>query len=172
MSTNRYSQASRTRRREAGDKLLSGSFCTGGACHYRAEQVGLDSYAVRLAADARTLVRRETPLQVRFRRILRVLLIVTGVLGGVLLVSAIVEDTDLGDAITATTATITTVVPEGLLLAMTVAFAVGAVGVSRAGALVQDINAVEGAQLRGRGRARQDRHHHREQPHPFGYRVG
>ena len=45
--------------------------------------------------------------------------------------------------IKATTATVTTVVPTGLLLGMTVAFAVGAVRVSRSGAIVQDINAVE-----------------------------
>ncbi|MEX2081637.1 MAG: HAD-IC family P-type ATPase, partial [Dehalococcoidia bacterium] len=100
-------------------------------------------YAMKLAADAKTMVRRATPLQLRFRRILKVLLIATGVLAALLMISYNVEDRGLAESLKATTATVTTVVPEGLLLGMTVAFAVGAVRVSRAGAIVQDIQAVE-----------------------------
>lgn len=130
-------------RKGVGDELLSGSFCTAGSCYYTAEKVGAEAYAMSLTSDARQLVRRDSPLQLRFRRILRMLLLATAVLGTLLLVSAAVEDDDLAEAIKATTATITSVVPEGLLLGMTVAFAVGAVRLSRHGAIVQDINAVE-----------------------------
>lgn len=130
-------------RRGPGDELRSGSFATAGDCYYTAEKVGVNAYAVRLTADARELVRRATPLQIRFNRILRVLLTVTGVLAAMLLISYNLEDRGLAEAIKATTATVTTVVPAGLLLGLTVAFAVGAVRVSRAGAIVQDINAVE-----------------------------
>jgi cation-transporting ATPase E len=129
--------------RGPGDLLRSGSFCTAGDCYYTAEQVGLEAYAVKLAADARQVVRRSTPLQIRFRRILRVLLTATGVLAACLLISYNVEDRGFAEALKATTATVTTVVPTGLLLGMTVAFAVGAVRVSRSGAIIQDINAVE-----------------------------
>jgi cation-transporting ATPase E len=129
--------------RGPGSELRSGSFCTAGDCYYTAEHVGVNAYAVRLTADARKLVRRETPLQLRFKRILRILLTVTGVLGVLLMISYNVEERGFAESIKATTATITTVVPTGLLLGMTVAFAVGAVRVSRAGAIVQDINAVE-----------------------------
>ena len=130
-------------RRVAGQELLSGSFCVSGSGHYRADKVGMDAYATRLTADARQLVRRATPLQLRFRSILRVLLIATAVLAALLLIRAYVADEDFGDAITATAATVTSVVPEGLLLSMTVAFAAGAVRISRAGAIVQDIAMVE-----------------------------
>ncbi|MCZ2108837.1 MAG: HAD-IC family P-type ATPase [Dehalococcoidia bacterium] len=130
-------------RKGPGDELRSGSFCTAGDCYYTAEQVGVNAYAVRLTADARNLVRRSTPLQNQFNRILRVLLTATAVLAAMLLISYNVEERGVAEAIKATTATVTTVVPTGLLLGMTVAFAVGAVRVSRAGAIVQDINAVE-----------------------------
>ncbi len=129
--------------RGPGDLLRSGSFCTAGDCFYVAEQVGAQAYAVKLTADARQLVRRMTPLQLRFQRILRVLLTATAVLAAVLLISYNVEERGFTDSLKATTATVTTVVPTGLLLGMTVAFAVGAVRVSRSGAIVQDINAVE-----------------------------
>jgi len=129
--------------RGPGSELRSGSFCTAGDCYYIAEQVGVNAYAVKLTADARELVRRASPLQIRFNRLLRILLTVTGLLALMLLISYNVQDRGVGEAIRATTATVTTVVPTGLLLGMTVAFAVGAVRVSRAGAIVQDINAVE-----------------------------
>ncbi len=129
--------------RGPGDELRSGSFCTAGDCYYAAERVGTEAYAVALTADARALVRRATPLQIRFRRILRVLLTATGVLAALLMISYNLEDRGFAEALKATTATVTTVVPTGLLLGMTVAFAVGAVRVSRSGAIVQDINAVE-----------------------------
>ncbi len=126
-----------------GDLLLSGSFCTSGSCYYRAERVGMEAYAVQLAAEARSLVRRLSPVQLRLKRLVRVLLGATAVLGAMLLISFNVEDRGLAEAIKAATATIATIVPEGLILAVTVAFAIGAVRVSRAKALVQDITAVE-----------------------------
>ncbi len=129
--------------RKPGDLLRSGSFCTAGDCYYLAEQVGAEAYAVKLTANARQLVKRSTPLQIRFGRILRVLLTAAGILAVCLFISYMMEDKGIASTIKATTATVTTVVPTGLLLGMTVAFAVGAVRVSRAGAIVQDINAVE-----------------------------
>ncbi len=130
-------------KRGPGDELRSGSFCTAGDCYYLAEKVGPEAYAMRLTADARQLVKRLTPLQIRFKRILRVLLTATGVLAAALMIQYLMTGRELADALKATTATVTTVVPTGLLLGMTVAFAVGAVRVSRSGAIVQDINAVE-----------------------------
>ncbi len=130
-------------RKQPGDELRSGSFCVAGDCYFVADSVGMEAYAVRLTADARQLVKRSTPLQTRFRRILRLLLTATGVLAALLLISYTIEDRGFAEAIKATTATVTTIVPTGLLVGMTVAFAVGAVRVSRAGAIVQDINAVE-----------------------------
>ena len=130
-------------RKAPGDRLLSGSFCVAGDLYYTAERVGADAYALRLTADARQLVARATPLQLQLKRILRVLVGATAVLTVALLISYSVEDRGLTESLRAITATVTTVVPVGLLLGMTVAFAVGAVRVSRSGAIVQDIQAVE-----------------------------
>ncbi len=129
--------------KRAGDEMRSGSFCVAGDCYYVAEKVGVEAYVMRLTADARQLVKRATPLEIRFRRILRVLLIMTLVLAVLLIISYNVEERGFAESLRATTATVTTVVPEGLLLGMTVAFTVGALRVSRAGAIVQDISAVE-----------------------------
>ncbi len=130
-------------RKSPGDELKSGSYCTAGDCYYKAEAVGMEAYAVKLAADARELVKRATPLQQRFNRILRVILTATAALAVMLFIQYMVDDKGIRDSVRDVTALVSTVVPVGLLLGMTVAFAVGAVRVSRAGAIVQDISAVE-----------------------------
>ena len=130
-------------RKAPGDELLSGSFCVAGDLYYTAERVGNEAYALKLTADARQLVRRMTPLQIHLKRLLRVLMGATIVLTVALLISYSVEDRGLAESLKALVATVTTIVPVGLLLGITVAFAVGAVRVSRAGAIVQDIQAVE-----------------------------
>ncbi|MSQ42266.1 MAG: HAD family hydrolase [Dehalococcoidia bacterium] len=135
--------ADRPVRRRPGDLLRSGAACTAGDCYYRAERVGASAYAFALAAEARQLVRRSTPLQARLNRIMRVLLTLTGVLAALLLIQYNVADRGLAESLKATTSTITTVVPAGLILGLTVTFTIGALRVSRAGAIVQEIGAVE-----------------------------
>lgn len=130
-------------RKEPGAELRSGSFCTAGDCYYIAEKVGMEAYALKLNSEARQLVKRSSPLMIRFNRILRVLLTATAVLGALLMIQYSNQGRDFADAVRDTAATITTVVPTGLLLGITVALAVGAVRVSRSGAIVQEISAVE-----------------------------
>lgn len=130
-------------RRTVGDQLRSGVFCVAGDCLYEAEQVGEEAYAFKLTAEARGLVRRASPLLQRFNRLLRVILIASGLLAAVLFIQFNVQDRGFAESLKATTATVTTVVPIGLLLGITVVVAAGAVRVSRSGAIVHDLNAVE-----------------------------
>jgi len=130
-------------RRGPGDDLESGAYCVGGSCYYRAARVGDQSRAVRETRDARELTRTETPLQLRFKRILDGLIVATAILGLLILISFLITGREFDEAVKATIATATSVVPEGLMLGFTVAFAVGALRVSRLGAIVQDNTAVE-----------------------------
>ncbi len=134
---------SSTVRRRAGDGIRSGSYCAAGDCVYRAERVGAEAYALRLTAQAREVIRRDTPLMLQFNRLLRVLLIATGLLAAVLFIQFNVQERGFAESLKATTATVTTVVPAGLLLGITVVTSVGALRVSRSGAIVQDVHAVE-----------------------------
>ena len=129
--------------KEKGDPVLSGSFCVAGNCYYVTEKVGAESYALNLTRDVRTLVRRLSPLQLQLRRLLWVLGVLSIFLAVALMISFNLENRGFTEALQATTSTLTTVVPAGLLLGITVAFAVGAVRVSRFGALIQDISAIE-----------------------------
>ncbi|MFN8583784.1 MAG: HAD-IC family P-type ATPase [Dehalococcoidia bacterium] len=134
---------SSTIRRAEGEAVRSGSYCVAGAAVYVAEEVGARAYAHQLTAQARERVRHETPLMIQFRRLLRVLLTATGVLAALLFIQFNIQDRGFAESLKATTATVTTVVPVGMLLGITVVTAVGALRVSRAGAIVQDMHAVE-----------------------------
>ncbi len=131
--------------KRVGDELLSGSFAVAGAAAMRATRVGADAHAARLAAEAQqfTLVRSE--LRDGINRILRgltVLLIPAGIL------QVVVQSGLAGgltrDGISRTIAGIVPMVPEGLVLLTSVAFAVGVVRLGRRQCLVQELPAIEG----------------------------
>lgn len=134
---------SSTVRRGEGEAVRSGSYCVAGTAVYTAEAVGTAAYAHQLTMQARERVQHETPLMIQFRRLLRVLLTATGVLAALLFIQFNIQDRGFAESLKATTATVTTVVPVGMLLGITVVTAVGALRVSRSGAIVQDMHAVE-----------------------------
>jgi cation-transporting ATPase E len=128
--------------KERGDQLLSGSYCVSGSGVYAAEKVGSDSFAYQLTAGAREYRRVLTPLQRQISIVVRVLVILAISLAILLFLSFAIENKTF-DTMVQDTAVVISLVPQGLLLMITVAYALGAVRIANKGALVQQINAVE-----------------------------
>ena len=129
--------------RGPGEELLSGSFCVAGEGSYRADRVGLASFAQRTAREARSYHYTSSPIQ---RSIDRLLAVLTGTASVLCLGYAVLyalRDVQPADLWQMIAATITSMVPQGLVLMATLAFVLGAVRLSRRGALVQRLNAVE-----------------------------
>jgi magnesium-transporting ATPase (P-type) len=126
-------------------EVRSGSFVVSGTGLIRAIRVGADAFAQQLQGDARrfSLVRSE--LQQGTNQILRM---VTWVMipAGVLLVTSQVlrSGQSLDDALRASVAGVGAMVPEGLVLLTTLAFALGAIRLARQRVLVQELAAIEG----------------------------
>src|SRR5262249_12590457 len=117
--------------KDAGREVLSGSIAVAGSGRFVVERVGADSYARQLAIEARrfTLVRSE--LMDGINTILRYvqwLLIPTAL---VLAVSQYSHDHDAHQAIAGTVAGVVAMVPEGLVLLTSLAFALAAVALAR-----------------------------------------
>jgi len=129
--------------RQPGEPLLSGSFCVAGEGSYRAERVGVQSFAQRTAKEARSYRHTASPVQISINRLLAVLTAAAIVLclGYVALYR--LDKVSLQALWKMIAATITSMVPQGLVLMATLAFVLGAVRMSRRGALVQRLNAVE-----------------------------
>ncbi|MEX1037851.1 MAG: HAD-IC family P-type ATPase [Acidimicrobiia bacterium] len=130
--------------KQPDDECLSGSFVAAGSGRYRATRVGDDSYAARLAHAAKrfTLVRSE--LRDGINWILGVVSWVV-VPMGVLLVWSSTRGggtwmEGLGGAVAAGVA----MIPQGLVLLASVAFAVGVIRLGQRNVLVQELPAIEG----------------------------
>jgi cation-transporting ATPase E len=125
------------------DQVLSGSFVVAGSGRFQATRVGADSYARKLAAEARRFTLTRSELMDGIDTILR---IVTWVLipVSVLLLWSQSRDHELDQALRFTVAGVVAMVPEGLVLLTSIAFMVAALTLARRKVLVQELPAVEG----------------------------
>ena len=125
-----------------GDQVFSGSYCVVGGGRYVVETVGGDSVAGRITAGARSFRRVLTPLQKQINVVIRLVLLLVVYLELVLLVNAVINLVSAGDAVGQATI-LAGLIPNGLFVSIALAYAMGAIRVSRFGALVQQANAME-----------------------------
>jgi cation-transporting P-type ATPase E len=159
-------------RRQPGDQLLSGSICVAGEGAYRADKVGGAAFAQHTSAQARRYSYTASPLTHAIDRIIQILSVVAVVLCLLYLTVYLLDgyhDVALAEYkdrvvdvqgrppkgkvtprqaerrvfVRMVAATITSMVPQGLVLTATLAFTIGAVYMSRRGAVVQRLSAVE-----------------------------
>ena len=129
-------------RKAVGDRLLSGSSCSGGEGLQRAEAVGAESHAGRLTLAARADTTGLTPLQSRIELVVRLLILLVVLMSGAILAQALLEGSTVLRFVQ-TSAVLSGLVPYGLFFLIAVAYAVGAARLAGRGALVQQVNAVE-----------------------------
>ncbi|MGN6275030.1 MAG: cation-translocating P-type ATPase [Solirubrobacterales bacterium] len=127
----------------SGDRVLSGSFCVSGSGHYAVDAVREQSYAGRLAGEAKTFRHPPSPLQEEVNRVIIASTYVMLPLAAVLVLSLKVRSVGLESAAQTATAGLVTLIPEGLVLLMSVTFAVAAVRLARRDTLVQQMSASE-----------------------------
>jgi cation-transporting ATPase E len=130
--------------KQPGDACRSGSFVVAGSGAFRATRVGADSYAARLATEAKQFKITRSELRVGIDWILLAVswaLIPTGI---VLIWSQMALDEGIREAAQGTVAGLVAMVPQGLVLLTSMAFAVAVVRLGRRNVLVQELPAVEG----------------------------
>ena len=127
-----------------GDQVLSGSFVVGGAGQCLVNAVGEHSYAAGLSQAAREFTLASSELRDGINRILQVItwvLVPTAIL---LFWSQLTRNDGLPDALRASVAGTVTMVPEGLILLTSVAFAVGALRLAKRRVLARELPSIEG----------------------------
>ncbi|HYU61282.1 MAG TPA: cation-translocating P-type ATPase [Solirubrobacterales bacterium] len=130
-------------RKREGDRVLSGSFCLNGSGYYEVDAVREQSHAEKLAGEARTFRHPPSPLQVEVNRLLKATTGVMVPLAVLLLLAFTVRSVDFQEAVQTATAGLVTLIPEGLVLLMSVTLAVAAVRLARMNTLVQQMSATE-----------------------------
>ncbi|MEU1127406.1 HAD-IC family P-type ATPase [Streptomyces sp. NPDC005899] len=131
--------------KQPGDPVMSGSFVVAGGGSFTATRVGREAYAAQLAEEASrfTLVRSE--LRSGISTILKYvtwMMVPTAI--GLVISQLVVEDNDFKDSVARTVGGIVPMIPEGLVLLTSVAFAIGVIRLGRRQCLVQELPAIEG----------------------------
>jgi len=126
-----------------GERALSGSFCLAGSGHYVVDAVREESYAGRVAGEARAFRHPPSPLQEEVNRVILACTYVMLPLAVLLIFSLQIRSVDLQEAAQTATAGLVTLIPEGLVLLMSVTFAVAAMRLARRKTLLQQISAAE-----------------------------
>jgi cation-transporting ATPase E len=129
--------------KRAGERLLSGSYCVAGEGRYVADKVGPEAFAQQTAREARQYRHVPSALQEAINRTLQIL---TATAIGLCLLYGLLylaRPFGLDNLVEMIAATITSMIPSGLVLMATLAFVLGAIRMTARGALVQRLNAVE-----------------------------
>ena len=128
-----------------GDEILSGSIVNEGSAVFRADKVGDKAYAARLASQASEFSLTDSVLMNGINSILKVitwLLIPTGIL--TIWTQLVRSGTGVRESILSMAAAIVPMVPEGLILMTSIAFAAGVIRLGTFKALVNELVAIEG----------------------------
>ncbi|WP_431980197.1 HAD-IC family P-type ATPase [Streptomyces qinglanensis] len=128
-----------------GDQVMSGSFVVAGSGAFTATQVGGAAYAARLAEEAGRFTLVHSELRGGISTLLKYItwMMVPAAIG-LILSQLVVEHSDPAEAVRRMVAGIVPMVPEGLVLLTSVAFAIGVVRLGREHCLVQELPAIEG----------------------------
>ncbi|MEJ1200720.1 MULTISPECIES: HAD-IC family P-type ATPase [unclassified Streptomyces] len=131
--------------KQPGDQVMSGSFVVAGGGAFRATKVGREAYAAQLAEEASRFTLVQSELRSGISTILKYvtwMMVPTAI--GLILSQLVAKDNELDDSIARTVGGIVPMVPEGLVLLTSVAFAIGVIRLGRKQCLVQELPAIEG----------------------------
>jgi magnesium-transporting ATPase (P-type) len=129
--------------RGPGESVWSGSFAIEGAALFEATAVGAASRAARLSATARAFRHPRSPLERANDRLLLWLVACSVPLAAALVGTAFARVDTAAARVQLLTAGIVNLVPEGLILLISLTAAVSAFKVAQRGVLAQQLNAVE-----------------------------
>ena len=130
--------------KQPGDPLLSGSFVVSGTCSAQVERVGAESYANKIAGDASYMKKRNSEIMNSIDFIVKMIGFAILPIGGLLFWKQyfVLGDT-LQSSVVSTVAAMVGMIPEGLVLLISLAFAVSVIKLSARKTLVQDMYCVE-----------------------------
>ena len=131
--------------KKVGDAVMSGSFVVAGTGAFTATKVGRDAYAAQLAEEASRFTLVHSELRTGISQILKyVTWMMIPAAIGLVLSQLYVEQHNVREAIRRMVGGIVPMVPEGLVLLTSIAFAIGVIRLGRRQCLVQELPAIEG----------------------------
>ena len=130
--------------KQVGDEVLSGSFCVAGSGTFEATRVGAESFANQLTAGARAFREDVTPIQRDVARVMRAMSLLVAVTAVPVAIALVLRFGELPAVESARAAAVlVALVPQGLVVMVTVTYALAIVRLAGDKALIQRSSAVE-----------------------------
>jgi P-type E1-E2 ATPase len=130
-------------RRAVGESVRSGAFAVEGSGSFTVTAVGRESFAERLLGEARSFRHPRSPLERAINRLLYALVGLVLLLGALLGYSLYHRHASVHEAVATSTAGVISLIPEGLIVLVSLTYAVAAARMARRGVLAQQLNAIE-----------------------------
>ncbi len=130
--------------KKSGDMLLSGSYVVNGKCVAKVEHVGASNYASTILKGSKFIKATKSEIMTTVNKIIKWISIAILPIGALLFYRQFVAcNYDYSEAIVKTSAALTGMIPEGLVLLTSSILAVGVLRLSKHKVLVQDIYSLE-----------------------------
>ena len=130
--------------KQPGDEVMSGSFVVAGVGAFRATRVGSESYAAKLTMEASKFSLVKSELQSGINKILRLITWLLIPVGAATVWVQWAQPGTWQEKVLSMAGALVPMVPEGLVLLTSLAFAVGVVRLGQLNVLVQELPAIEG----------------------------
>jgi len=127
-----------------GAEVLSGSVVVAGSATVEATRVGESSWAARLTREAKDFVLTESELRVGVGRLLSTISWILPPLSALLVWGQLRTDATLADGLVSAVAGVVALVPQGLVLLVSMTFAIAVLRLAQVNVVVQELPAVEG----------------------------
>jgi cation-transporting ATPase E len=130
--------------KSVADELLSGSIVTSGSALVKVIRVGANTYSSKLVSEARVFSKVSSEIR---RALDKVIVWISWALGPVIAIvvyGQLQATSNWEDAIVSSVASVISMVPQGLVLIVSIAFAIAATRLAKRKVLLQELAAVEG----------------------------
>lgn len=127
------------------DELLAGSFVLSGKAVVEVTKVGNDTFASKILSEAKQVKKSRSQIMKSLNFIVKILIWVILIVGIALISSKLIRlgMNDFKPIVVSTVAALVGMIPEGLVLLTSIAFAVGVIRLSKSKILLNDMSSIE-----------------------------
>ena len=130
--------------KQTGDNLFAGSFITSGKALMKVEKVGKDNYIEHIIINAKKLKYQKSPLRDSLNMIIKFVMWLIIPLAGLLFFKQyLFYQQNLNDSILQVVASLIGMIPEGLVLLVSIALSVGVIKLAKENTLVHELYSLE-----------------------------
>ncbi len=129
--------------KKVGDTMLSGSFIVSGKCFAKVDKIGKDNYIYQMAKKAKEFKAPQSNLFKDLNRLIKYIGIALVPIGILTFLKERASGSSIEDQIIYTSGSLTSMIPAGMFLLVTIALAIGVVKLARKKTLVRDLYSIE-----------------------------